>query len=523
MSARANPLPLPVDVAVLDSTLRLGVLGTGFHPSIGDGLAVLRHLTDLGVAYVEAGAPGESPRDATLFARARQELDALPTLVGHATAPLHDGAVRGLETARPDVVNLSVVTSRPWVERVLDTAPDEYVEQVRSAVERLRSEGFRLFVDAEHAVDGWFADDDFARRVLAECAAAEVVSVVDTLGGALPWDVATVVGHLAAVVPVVGVQCHDDAGCATASTLAAVRAGAQLVQVTVNGYGSRCGAADLAAVVAGLETKLQRRCLPAGRLPELQRIVHAVAETANLVPEPHQPYVGTAAFAHRAGPAAAAVTRAPDLAQHVDPAAVGNDMTLLVSELAGRAGVELKARQLGVEVPADMAGRVIDVVRSREAAGYSYEAAEASFELLLRAEVDGLPPRVFDLESWRAIVERRADGELAAEATVKAYVDGRRVVATGEGNGPVNALDTAIRQAIGADHPALDRMELVDYKVRILDAGHGSGTAAITRVLVTTSDGEREWVTVGAGENVIDASWQALDDAYTYGLTLRRD
>lgn len=511
------------EIAVYDSSLRLGVLGTGFHPSIGDALAVLRHLTDLGVGYVEAGAPGDSPRDATLFARARQELDVLPTLVGHASVPLGEGAVRGLETARPDVVSLSVVVSLPWVQRVLHVDADEYVGQVQDAALRLRTAGLRLFVDAEHAVDGWLADADFVRRVLGECSGAEVVSVVDTLGGAMPWDVAAVVQEFAPFAPMVGVQCHDDAGCATASTLAAVRAGARLVQVTVNGYGSRCGTADLAPVVAGLETKLGRRCLPDGRLAELQRIVHAVAETANLVPEARQPYVGTAAFAHRAGAAAAAVTQAPDLAQHVDPAVVGNDMTLLVSELAGRAGVELKARQLGVEVPADMAGRVIDVVRSREAAGYSYEAAEASFELLLHAEVDGLAPRIFDLESWRAIVERRADGELTAEATVKAYVDGRRVVATGEGNGPVNALDTAIRQAIGAGHPALAGMELVDYKVRILDAGHGSGTAAITRVLITTSDGEREWVTVGAGENVIDASWQALDDAYTYGLTLRGD
>ena len=524
MSARPTGVgPGSSEIAAYDSTLRLGVLGTSFRPSIGDAITVLRHLTELGVAYVEAGAPGENARDATLFARARSELDVLPTLVGHASLPVGDGVVRGLESARPDVACLSVVVSLPWVERVLELTAGAYVEQVREAVRRLRAGGFRLFVDAEHAVDGWRADEAFVRRVLAECTDAEVVSVVDTLGGALPWEVADVVEAFAPFAPVVGVQCHDDAGCATASTLAAVRAGAGLVQAVVNGYGSRCGTADLAAVVAGVETKLGRRCLPAGRLPELQRVAHAVAETANLVPEARQPYVGTAAFAHRAGSAAAAVTRAPELAQHVDPAVVGNDMTLLVSELAGRAGVEGKARQLGVDIPADMANRVLDVVRSREAAGYAYEAAEASFELLLRGEVDGLAPRVFDLESWRTIVERRADGALAAEATVKAYVGGRRVVATGEGNGPVNALDTAIREAIGAAHPALAAMELVDYKVRILDAGHGSGTAAVTRVLITTSDGEREWVTVGAGENVIDASWQALDDAYTYGLTTRRD
>jgi 2-isopropylmalate synthase len=500
------------DVSVYDSTLRLGVLGTDFHPSIGDAVSVLRHLADLGVAYAEIGAPADNPRDATLLARAAAEVGG-PALVAHVSLPLTN--VERLAGA--DVVTVSACASSAYLREVLGLEPSVHLQQLQQALALLGDR--RVFVDAEHAVDGWYADAQFAEQVFG--CGAEVVTVCDSLGGAMPWQVAEVVTAAGPLAATVGVQCFDDGGCATANTLSAVRAGAQLVQVTMNGYGSRCGAADLAAVVAGIEIKLDRRALPDGRLAELQRVAHAVAETANLLPDPRQPYVGTQAFAHRAGRTAQAVETAPEHAQHVDPALVGNDMTMLVSELAGRTGVELKARSLGVDLPPGMAGRIVDVVRQREALGYSYEAAEASFELLLRAEVEGLAPRVFDLESWRAIVERRADGELAAEATVKAYIGGRRVVATGEGNGPVNALDTAIRQAIGAAHPGLARMELVDYKVRILDASHGTG--AVTRVLITTGDGEREWTTVGASENVIDASWQALDDAYSYGLALRED
>ncbi len=505
------------DVLVYDATLRLGTQGTGFRPSLGDALAVLRLLDELGIAYAEIGEPGDNPRDATLFARAARERAPRLTLVAHATAPLTAASLAGVLASGAEVVSLSAVGSAPWVERVLGVSPAEHVKAVHEAVAALRAEGRRVVLDVEHAVTGLRADAGFAREILA--ADADILTLCDTLGGALPWEVEEAVAIAREGAAVVGVQCHDDGGCATANTLAAVRAGARSVQVTVNGYGSRCGTADLVAVVAGIETKLGLTALPVGRLPELQRVAHAVAEIANLVPDPSQPYVGTQAFAHRAGPAAAAVTRAPDLAQHVDPAVVGNDMTLLVSELAGRAGVELKARALGVTVPPDMATRVVEAVRRNEAAGFSYEAAEASFELLLRAEVEGRAPRVFDLDSWRVIVERRADGELVSEATVKVYVDGQRLVATGEGNGPVNALDTAIRVALGASHPGLAQLELVDYKVRILDGGHGTG--AVTRVLITTSDGEREWVTVGAGENLIDASWQALDDAVSYGLAQR--
>jgi 2-isopropylmalate synthase len=491
------------DVLVFDTTLRLGVQGTGFHPSLGDALAVVRLLDELGVAYAEIGDPADNPRAATLFARAQRELSPALTLVAHASLPLDDAALRVLVASGARTVALSVVASQEWVTRVLGVDVGGYVAQVRAAVAALRAEGMTVVLDAEHAFSG---------PLVAEVLDADVVTLCDSLGGALPWQVEAGVAAALVLAPVIGVQCHDDGGMAVANTLAAVHAGARLVQVALGGYGPRSGTAALASVVAGVETKLGLTAV--ARLDRLQHVSHAVSEIAHEVPDAGAPYVGTLAFAHRAG--SAAVTAAPDLAQHVDPSRVGNAMTLHVTGAAGTAGVELKARALGVEVPPDVAPRVADAVRRAEGTGLSYEAAEASFELLLRAEVDGRAPRVFDLESWRVIVERRADGQLVSEATVKLYAAGERIVATGEGNGPVNALDTAIRKALGELHPGLERLQLVDYKVRILDTGHGTG--AVTRVLITTGDGEREWVTVGAGANVIDASWQALDDALTYGL-----
>jgi 2-isopropylmalate synthase len=289
------------------------------------------------------------------------------------------------------------------------------------------------------------------------------------------------------------------------------------VQGTANGYGERCGNADLFSVVAGLETKLGRAVLPPGRLRELARVSHAIDEVTNSTPDTHRPYVGMSAFAHKAGLHASAVKVDPDMYQHIDPAAVGNDMRMLVSELAGRATIELKGRELGMDLSGEREalGRVVELVKEREARGYSYEAAEASFELLLRDEVSGRE-RYFTLESWRVIVEQRSDGGVVSEATVKLTSCGERHVSTAEGNGPVNALDTALREALEKAYPGLADLSLVDYKVRILDGKHGTG--AVTRVLVETSDGRARWDTVGVDENIIAASWQALQDAVTYGL-----
>ena len=353
-------------------------------------------------------------------------------------------------------------------------------------------------------------------RVAAE-AGAEVVVLCDTNGGMLPGQLVDAVGGVfAASGARLGIHCHNDTACAVANTLAAVEAGVTHVQGTANGYGERCGNADLFSVVAGLETKMRRQVLPEGRLREVVRVAHAIDEVANTTPDPKRAYVGVSAFAHKAGLHASAIKVDPDLYQHMDPAAVGNDMRMLVSELAGRATVELKGRELGLDLSneREALGRVVERVKDLEARGYVFEAAEASFELMLRAEVSGRVP-VLLARVVAVIVEQRR-GEVVGEATVKLWSRGERIVATGEGNGPVNALDRALRAALEKTYPGLADMELVDYKVRIIEGAHGTG--AITRVLVETSDGAATWDTIGVDENIIAASWQALEDAVTYGL-----
>ncbi|MGW4799611.1 alpha-isopropylmalate synthase regulatory domain-containing protein, partial [Nonomuraea sp. NPDC004297] len=314
----------------------------------------------------------------------------------------------------------------------------------------------------------------------------------------------------------VGIHCHDDTGCAVANTLAAVKAGATHVQGCANGYGERSGNANLFTVVANLQLKRGFELVPQESLAEMTRIAHAITEVTNVTPNSHAPYVGTSAFAHKAGLHASAIKVDPNLYQHIDPAQVGNDMRMLVSDMAGRASVELKGRELGYELTPEHTKALVERVKDLEARGFTFEAADASFELLLRDTVHGERKRHFDVESWRVIVERTKGGELVSEATVKLHAKGERIVATGDGNGPVNALDKAVRQALEQLYPELAMLELVDFKVRILEGTHG--TDAVTRVLITSSDESAEWATVGVAENIIDASWQALEQAVTYGL-----
>jgi 2-isopropylmalate synthase len=519
---------------VYDTTLRDGSQREGLSLSVEDKLAVAAHLDDLGVGFIEGGWPGANPKDEAFFRRAaageltlrNAQLAAFGATRKAGVVAADDPQVRALLDAQTPVVTLVAKSHVGHVERALRTTREENLAMVRDTVAFLRAEGRRVFLDAEHFFDGYLLDRDYALAVVrtAYDAGADVVALCDTNGGMLPGRLADIVHELAGDGLRVGIHAHNDTACAVANSLAAVDAGATHVQGTANGYGERAGNADLFAVVAALQVKQGREVLPAGALAELVRVSHAIAELANIAPDPHQAWVGASAFAHKAGLHASALKVDPDLYQHIDPAIVGNDMRVLVSELAGRASVELKAKSLDIEVDRETVGRVIERVKAMEAAGYSFEAAEASFELLLREEVDGRRPQFFELESYRVISESRpseggggaVDAEHVSEATVKLHAKGERFVATGEGNGPVNALDRALRQALERVHPQLASFELVDYKVRILEGAHGTG--AVTRVLVRTSDGEREWDTVGVDENVIAASWQALEDAYTYGL-----
>jgi 2-isopropylmalate synthase len=516
---------------VYDTTLRDGAQQEGLNLSVADKLTIARQLDGLGVGYIEGGWPGASPKDTEFFRRATQELqlrNATLAAFGATRRPgvraADDPLVAALRESGAPVVTLVAKSHDRHVELALRTTLEENLEMVRDTVSHLRREGQRVFLDAEHFFDGYRDNRDYALEVLRTAyeAGAEVVALCDTNGGMLPGWVGDVVEDvLASTGGRAGIHCHNDTGCAVANTLAAVDAGATHVQGTLNGYGERTGNADLVSVVANLELKLGREVLPPGRLREATRIAHAVADVTNFPPASRQPYVGVSAFAHKAGLHASAIKVDPGLYQHMEPLLVGNDMRLLVSDMAGRASIELKGAELGFDLAGrpggrELVSRITARVKDLESRGYTFEAADASFELLLVEEVEGVRPSYFEVESWRVITDSRPGDEAVSEATIKLLAGGARIITTGEGNGPVNALDQALREAIGQAYPEVAKFELIDYKVRILDQGHG--TDAITRVLIETSDGESSWVTVGVGHNVIEASWGALVDAVTYGL-----
>ncbi len=525
---------------VFDTTLRDGAQREGLTYSVVDKLAIARLLDELGVGFIEGGWPGAMPKDTEFFRRARTDLTLRhASLVAFGAtrradlAAADDPQIQALLDAQTPVVCLVAKSDLRHVVRALRTSAEENLAMVRDSVELFRAHGRRVFIDCEHFFDGLRFDPDYATAVVATAveAGAEVAVMCDTNGGMLPSMITRAVADVAArlsarlsidpetAVRGLGIHCQNDTSCAVANTVAAVEAGVRHFQCTANGYGERPGNADLFATIANLQLKLGLPVLPDGGLDQMVRVSHAIAEIANLAPDTHQPYVGAAAFAHKAGLHASAIKVDPALYNHIDPAVVGNDMKILVTEMAGRASIELKSRELGLDLTGqpETLTRVTTRVKDLEAAGWSFEAADASFALLVRGELGELTVP-FTLESYRVIVEHREDGSVVSEATVKVRVRGERIIAAAEGNGPVNALDEALRSALSRHFPTLSRFELADYKVRILEGTHGTG--AVTRVLVETrGDDGRDWVTVGVHENVVEASWRALVDALAYGLS----
>ncbi|WP_331721446.1 citramalate synthase [Streptomyces sp. NBC_00212] len=528
LGKRAEATAVDDSFHVFDTTLRDGAQREGINLTVADKLTIARHLDEFGVGFIEGGWPGANPRDTEFFARAQQEISfqnaqlvafgATRRAGGRAA---EDPQVQALLESGAPVITLVAKAHDRHVELALRTTLDENLEMVRDTVAHLREQGRRVFVDCEHFFDGYKANPEYAKAVVraASESGADVVILCDTNGGMLPAQIHAVVATVLADTGArLGIHAQDDTGCAVANTLAAVDAGATHVQCTANGYGERVGNANLFPVVAALELKYGKTVLPKGALAEMTRISHAIAEVVNLAPSTHQPYVGVSAFAHKAGLHASAIKVDPDLYQHIDPSLVGNHIRMLVSDMAGRASIELKGKELGVDLGEDRAvvARVVERVKARELQGYTYEAADASFELLLRDEVEGGPRDYFRIESWRAIVEDRADGTHTDETTVKLWARGERIVSTADGQGPVNALDRALRTGLERLYPELAKLELVDYKVRILRGDHN--TASTARVLITTSDNAGTWSTVGVADSVIAASWRALQDSYTYGL-----
>ncbi len=524
------------DFHVYDTTLRDGAQQEGLNLSVGDKLAVAALLDELGVSFIEGGWPGANPKDTEFFTRARFELDlrqatlaAFGSTRRAGVAAADDPQVIALLDAGTPVVTLVGKSHVGHVEKALKTTPAENLAMVADTIAFLTGEGRRVFLDAEHFFDGYLLDQAYALAVVraATEAGAELVALCDTNGGMLPPQVYDIVAAVVAQTGArLGIHCHNDTGCAVANSLAAVDAGATHVQGCINGYGERTGNADLLTLVADLQLKQGRPVLDAHRLTEATRIAHAIAEITNIAPFTRQPYVGASAFAHKAGLHASALKVDADLYQHTDPQLVGNDMRMLVSDMAGRASVELKGRELGYDLGGrgELLAAVVARVKELEMRGYTFDAADASFELLLHEQIEGAPLHYFEVESWRVITESSVSsadhpspaGTATSEATVKLRAAGRRYVATGEGNGPVNALDHALREALSGAYPELEKFTLTDYRVRILDSTLGS--EAVTRVLIETSDAAASWHTVGVAPNIVEASWIALVDGLTFGL-----
>ncbi len=525
----------PTQVDIYDTTLRDGSQLEGISLTVDDKLRIAEQLDRLGVAFIEGGWPGANPKDDEFFERAKTELDlSTSTFVAFGSTRRAKGEV----DSDPTLTNLVAagtevvcIVGKCWdyhVTEALKTTLDEGVAMVADSVEYLVAQGKRVFFDAEHFFDGFKRNPEFSLRVVeaAAMAGAEAVVLCDTNGGSLPPDVEAAVGAVVDHVDCqVGIHLHNDTGCGVANALAAVRAGATQVQGTINGYGERVGNCDLVPIMANLELKMGIQCLPEGRLANLTSVAHHVAELVNFSVDPQQPYVGSTAFAHKAGLHTSALSRASDAYEHVDPEAVGNGTRVLVSEMAGRSTLEMKAEALGIELDGKTVGDVIDTLKKLEHEGYHFEAADASLELLMRGAAGWEQP-FFRLESFSVDTDHRSGTnarlwndvavDVETSATVKVWVDDTRHLAVGEGNGPVNALDAALRNALGDIYPALDRISLTDFKVRVLDTGKGTG--AITRVLLDSTDGSREWTTIGVSENIIEASWQALVDSLVYGL-----
>jgi 2-isopropylmalate synthase len=515
-------------ILLYDTTLRDGMQREGLSVSVDEKVRIAARIADVGVHFIEGGFPGSNPKDKEFFRRVqpehlgRSDIAVFGMTRGAGVTADKDPHLKVMVDCWAPVATLVGKTWELHVEKVLRVDRDENLRMIADSVAFLLEQGKRVFYDAEHFFDAYAAHPDYALACLRSAAeaGAEAVCLCDTNGAALPMQVQEVVRDVVAALGDtcrVGIHAHNDSGCAVANSLVAVAAGADMVQGTINGYGERCGNADLCAIIPGLKLKLGVECVSDRDLEKLTDAARYVAELCNVSPDAHQPYVGRNAFAHKGGMHISAVERDPKTFEHVDPALVGNEPHVLVSELSGRATIAQRAKDLGYALPEDveLSERVLERVKEREHAGYHYEAADASFELLLRAEL-GIQVELFHLEGFRIIVEKREDGGMSTEATIKVHVGKERFLETAEGNGPVNALDKALRMAIQRKFPEVRDIHLINYSVRILD--EDKGTAAKTRVLLDSSDGRENWGSVGVSDNVVEASWQALVDSISYGL-----
>jgi 2-isopropylmalate synthase len=514
-------------IEIYDTTLRDGTQREGLTISSDDKLKIARKLDDLGVAYIEGGWPGSNAKDIEFFEKARSvrwhtaKLAAFGSTCRAGCRPQEDENIQALLRSEAPVCTVVGKSSSLHVAEVLRTSNENNLRMIEESIAFLKSRGRQVLFDAEHFFDGYAADPDYALDTLraAMRGGAQLLVLCETNGGAMPWDVEAVFRSVRkAVDGPLGIHAHNDSETGVANTLAAVREGAVQVQGTINGYGERCGNANLCSIIPDLELKLGLRCLPKGKLKHLFETAHYVAEIANLSPDEHLPYVGKSAFAHKGGIHAAAMRRSLVSYQHVDPALVGNETRVVVSELSGKGNLQNKIEEYRLQADDKAVGKVLKEIKELEARGFSFETADASVAMMLKRQQPRYKPP-FELIDFFCVVEHRQGRGLLSEANVKIRVGDQVMHTAAEGNGPVNALDGALRKALSPRYPQILQFELVDYKVRILDSN--SGTAAGVRVLIDTQCNGRRWSTVGASENIIEASWRALTDAIEFGLTVK--
>ncbi len=513
-------------IEVYDTTLRDGTQREGISISCDDKIRIARKLDELGVAFIEGGWPGSNPKDAEFFERAKAMkwehalIAAFGSTCRVGGSPEDDANIQALLDAQTPVCTVVGKTWTLHVTEVLRTTLEENLRIIEQSLAYLRAQGRRVIYDAEHFFDGYKTDAAYALETLraAVRGGAETVVLCDTNGGSMPWEITAIVREVkAALNHPIGIHTHNDGECAVSNSLASLREGAIQVQGTINGYGERCGNANLCSIMADLELKMDLRCLPEGHLAKLYDVSHFVAEVVNLAPDEHLAYVGKSAFAHKGGIHVAAMRRNASSYQHIEPTLIGNEMRVVVSELSGRGNLLSKAEELGLDVEGAGVADVLNEIKNLEARGFSFEAAEASVAMMMkRQSADYQAP--FQLIDFLVNVEHRAGRGIFAEAMVKVRVNGEVLHTAAEGNGPVNALDLALRKALITCYPQIEAFHLADYKVRILDGNNG--TEAITRVLIDTQNGTKRWSTVGASGNIIEASWRALVDSIEYGLTV---
>ncbi len=548
---------LPANIDIYDTTLRDGSQQEGISLSVEDKLKVAMRLDDLGVAYIEGGWPGANPKDAEFFRRcAAGDLKLrTSTLVAFGstrrphTKAAQDKTLRHLVEANVSAVCIVAKASGLHVVETLRIDHDEAISMVEDSVKFLVDNGLRVFLDAEHFFDGMLSNDGFAVRVLAaaEQSGAEALVLCDTNGGTLPDMAEEIVAKVRSLTSAtIGVHFHNDSGCAVASSLAGVKAGATQVQGCINGYGERAGNADLCATIPNLSLKMGVETIGREHIQLLSSVARHVAEIVNVSIDPQKPYVGTAVFANKAGIHTSAIARRPDAYEHITPSLVGNNSRVVVSELSGKSTIAMKAKELSLDIDDDSLAKILALLKDLEYKGYHFEVADGSLELLLRSATNHRDVK-FEIESftvltnWKSVKADNDDPEaqpgddleetgrqikvhpwlqeglLVTEATVNLSVDGQKITATSEGNGPVHALDQALRKALLPHFPQLEEITLTDYRVRVVDAGHG--TQAVTRVLIDSANADGSWSTIGVSDNIIEASWEALVDAVVYGLT----